>query len=164
MVCRELSATNFRDGTATWNRRIYGWVSMQSLCVRKVERNERWKSFNRRSKFSKFYETSDRTDERLRNVSMENGRPWRATSYEMAKPLPKKVREGRICKYSPLEWFFPEKGLKPIGKELCQICPVVVDCLEFALDNEELFGVWGGYTKNERRKERQNRRNRTIAN
>lgn len=43
------------------------------------------------------------------------------------------------------------------AKQLCQQCPVVVECLQTALDDEGLRGVWGGMTDIERRRERRRR-------
>ena len=34
---------------------------------------------------------------------------------------------------------------------ICRPCPVVVECLADALDNEIEFGVWGGMTERQRR-------------
>ena len=34
---------------------------------------------------------------------------------------------------------------------ICRRCPVVVECLADALDNEIEFGVWGGMTERQRR-------------
>lgn len=37
------------------------------------------------------------------------------------------------------------------AKNICAGCPVRNLCLEYALDNEEDFGIWGGLTPRERR-------------
>lgn len=37
------------------------------------------------------------------------------------------------------------------AKNICAACPVRNLCLEFALDHDEDFGVWGGLTPRERR-------------
>ncbi|WP_141564273.1 WhiB family transcriptional regulator [Mycolicibacterium palauense] len=36
------------------------------------------------------------------------------------------------------------------AKQICEICPVKQDCAEFALSNDEQYGVWGGMTEAER--------------
>jgi WhiB family transcriptional regulator, redox-sensing transcriptional regulator len=36
-------------------------------------------------------------------------------------------------------------------RELCESCPVRLECLEFALSDESLTGLWGGTTDMERR-------------
>ena len=57
------------------------------------------------------------------------------------------------CRGAPPELFFPERGesTKP-AKEMCTVCPVSVECLAWALDHREKFGVWGGTSERERRR------------
>ena len=41
--------------------------------------------------------------------------------------------------------FFPERGASTKeAKEVCRGCVVRDDCLEYALQNGEKFGIWGG--------------------
>lgn len=57
--------------------------------------------------------------------------------------------------------FFPERGASTReAKEVCRGCIVKDQCLEFALDNSEKFGIWGGMSERERRRIR---RARAIA-
>ena len=35
---------------------------------------------------------------------------------------------------------------------MCLSCDVRGDCLEYALQNDERFGIWGGLSERERRK------------
>lgn len=47
--------------------------------------------------------------------------------------------------------FFPEKGgglHDP--KKVCRNCRVRRQCLEYALENDERYGIWGGLTAKER--------------
>lgn len=37
------------------------------------------------------------------------------------------------------------------AKEICQMCSVRLECLNFAIDIREQHGIWGGMTENERR-------------
>lgn len=49
------------------------------------------------------------------------------------------------------EWFYPGPGGSParaIG--VCKRCPAVGDCLQWALDSGQRFGVWGGTTDEDR--------------
>jgi WhiB family redox-sensing transcriptional regulator len=39
-------------------------------------------------------------------------------------------------------------------RELCDGCPVPQECLEAALDDDSLVGLWGGMTERERREMR----------
>lgn len=49
--------------------------------------------------------------------------------------------------------WFPEKGGSTReAKRVCMACEVRATCLQYALDNEEWFGIWGGLTNRERRK------------
>lgn len=36
------------------------------------------------------------------------------------------------------------------AKSICQTCPVKAPCLEFAMDTNQKYGIWGGYTDKER--------------
>ena len=59
-----------------------------------------------------------------------------------------------ICNQTDPEAFFPERGgSNREAKRVCKTgCPVIDECLEFALRNEESFGIWGGTSERERRK------------
>jgi WhiB family transcriptional regulator, redox-sensing transcriptional regulator len=57
--------------------------------------------------------------------------------------------------------FFPERGASTReAKEVCRGCVVRGECLEYALENSEKFGIWGGMSERERRRLR---RQRNIA-
>lgn len=57
------------------------------------------------------------------------------------------------CLDADPEAFFPEKGGSTReAKRICAICPVVSDCLDHALGNDERFGIWGGRSERERRR------------
>ena len=36
------------------------------------------------------------------------------------------------------------------AKAVCHSCPVRESCLEFAMDTNQRYGIWGGYTDKER--------------
>ena len=49
--------------------------------------------------------------------------------------------------------FFPEKGgSTKDAKRMCGMCPVTEQCLQWALDNGERYGIYGGLSERERRK------------
>jgi WhiB family redox-sensing transcriptional regulator len=51
------------------------------------------------------------------------------------------------------DMFFPEKGNSTAdAKRICVGCEIRERCLEFAMANDERFGVWGGYSERERRR------------
>jgi WhiB family redox-sensing transcriptional regulator len=54
--------------------------------------------------------------------------------------------------------FFPERGASTReAKEVCRGCVVRDNCLEYALDSGEKFGIWGGMSERERRRLRRAR-------
>jgi WhiB family redox-sensing transcriptional regulator len=58
-----------------------------------------------------------------------------------------------LCAQTDPEAFFPEKGGSTReAKRICQVCEVRSECLEYALGNDERFGIWGGLSERERRK------------
>lgn len=57
-----------------------------------------------------------------------------------------------LCAQTDPEAFFPDLGDSTrSAKAVCMACPVRRQCLAFALENDERFGVWGGLSVNERR-------------
>lgn len=55
------------------------------------------------------------------------------------------------CAQTDPEIFFPEdKQDVRLAKTICRTCPVTAQCLAFAMENSETFGVWGGTTARER--------------
>lgn len=65
---------------------------------------------------------------------------------------PEEWRERALCAQTDPEAFFPEKGGSTReAKRVCMKCPVRVDCLDYALENGERFGIWGGLSERERR-------------
>lgn len=47
----------------------------------------------------------------------------------------------------------PREGrLHPQAKRICLGCEVRNECLEYALQKDERFGIWGGLSERERRK------------
>jgi WhiB family redox-sensing transcriptional regulator len=58
-----------------------------------------------------------------------------------------------LCAQTDPEAFFPEKGGSTRdAKKICSSCEVRAHCLEYALENDERFGIWGGLSERERRK------------
>ena len=62
-------------------------------------------------------------------------------------------QERALCAQTDPEAFFPEKGGSTReAKKVCTQCDVRAECLEYALANDERFGIWGGLSERERRK------------
>ncbi len=60
-----------------------------------------------------------------------------------------------LCAQTDPEAFFPEKGGSTReAKSVCFSCAVREECLEYALENDERFGIWGGLSERERRRVR----------
>jgi WhiB family redox-sensing transcriptional regulator len=58
-----------------------------------------------------------------------------------------------LCAQTDPEAFFPEKGGSTRdAKKICSSCEVRSQCLNYALENDERFGIWGGLSERERRK------------
>lgn len=78
---------------------------------------------------------------------------------------------GAACIGRDPDGFFPERGTAQItardAKKVCNgedgrpICPLRETCLEYALENKERFGIWGG--KSERERARISKRRRVLA-
>ena len=61
--------------------------------------------------------------------------------------------ERALCAQTDPEAFFPEKGGSTReAKRVCTGCEVRSECLEYALANDERFGIWGGLSERERRR------------
>ena len=58
-----------------------------------------------------------------------------------------------LCAQTDPEAFFPEKGGSTReAKRICMGCEVKQECLEYALMQDERFGIWGGLSERERRR------------
>jgi WhiB family redox-sensing transcriptional regulator len=66
-------------------------------------------------------------------------------------------RHRAICREEDPELFFPVGTGSPAllqiaeAKTVCRRCPVVSECLAWALDTGQDAGVWGGMSEDERR-------------
>ena len=70
--------------------------------------------------------------------------------------------QARCAEVDP-EIFFPERGgSSKAAREVCSQCAVRSQCLEYALNNKEQFGIWGGTSERERRRLRKERNLRRL--
>lgn len=64
-------------------------------------------------------------------------------------------RNRAACLGYPNSLFFPtpESPEASVQRaiEVCQICPVSEDCLQYALETNQRSGIWGGTTEDQRR-------------
>jgi WhiB family redox-sensing transcriptional regulator len=57
-----------------------------------------------------------------------------------------------VCAQTDPDAFFPERDRsdpRP-AKAVCRVCPVRVECLEYAQQRRDRFGIWGGLSPEER--------------
>lgn len=76
------------------------------------------------------------------------------------------------CRGAGVDLFFnpdSERGKskrmrEAAAKAVCVTCPVIEQCLSWAMTVGEPYGVWGGMTADERQELRGQRRNLAVAN
>lgn len=102
------------------------------------------------------------------------GRPRRRRWRPVAKHPAAAANDGlwklrAVCRgHDPELWFPGKRGVRPMtrkqqmelarrraarqaqAKAICMECPVRAECLEWAKDNDEREGIWGGLTPQER--------------
>jgi len=58
-----------------------------------------------------------------------------------------------ICSGESPDVFFPSDGVGVLrAQKICAECPVIDECLEYALANHISHGVWGGASERQRRR------------
>jgi WhiB family redox-sensing transcriptional regulator len=59
------------------------------------------------------------------------------------------------CRESDPDLFFSgAREEEALALAICASCPVRLECLDYALEARERFGIWGGMTEKQRRRER----------
>ena len=92
-------------------------------------------------------------------ILVRGAAPWGGTPRMDSWPEPPEWMGGALCAQTDPEAFFPEKGASTkAAKRICGSCPVRDECLEYAIENEVRFGVWGGLSDRERRRVARQRR------
>lgn len=72
---------------------------------------------------------------------------------EVFVPRPESWTELALCAEVGDDFWFPEKGgSTAAAKRVCRSCVVRAECLEYALEHDERFGIWGGMSERERRR------------
>jgi WhiB family redox-sensing transcriptional regulator len=68
-------------------------------------------------------------------------------------------RDLAACIDTDQRMFFPAQGdANRLARQMCASCPVRIPCLDYAVDNHEEFGIWGGTTPRERQAIRRRKR------
>lgn len=65
-------------------------------------------------------------------------------------------RAHAACSGYPNTLFFPtadglEEGSIERAKAICAVCPVIDECLQYALETNQRSGIWGGTSEKERK-------------
>lgn len=80
----------------------------------------------------------DMEEQFVTSPSQEDERPWAARAE---------------CRGEDPALFFPASDDDPsTALAVCARCPVRQECLEYALEARERFGIWGGTTERQRRR------------
>lgn len=80
---------------------------------------------------------------------------YRNTPMEEEVPVSEPWREGASCRGHDLSVFFPDEGDAAgieRAKRICGNCPVAELCLSYAVETNQTEGIWGGATRQERRR------------
>ena len=57
------------------------------------------------------------------------------------------------CDTADPDLFFPPPGTDTFyARSICRECPVRRQCLDYALESKQKFGIWGGMTEAQRRR------------
>ena len=78
-------------------------------------------------------------------------------------------RSAGACLSADPDLFFPISSTGPAerqiarAKTICAGCAVRRECLEFALSNNQIHGIWGGTTAEDRQRERRRKRRAAAA-
>jgi WhiB family redox-sensing transcriptional regulator len=77
-------------------------------------------------------------------------------SSQLATELIADWRARAACSGYPNKIFFPategaDEASIEQAKAVCAVCPVVDDCLQYALETNQRAGVWGGTSEKERK-------------
>jgi WhiB family redox-sensing transcriptional regulator len=63
--------------------------------------------------------------------------------------------DSALCAQADPDAWFPEPGQRnDVPKAICSRCPVQQECLDHAIENDEM-GIWGGMTEAERGRQEQ---------
>lgn len=62
-------------------------------------------------------------------------------------------QDDKACTPEDSDLFFVERGVSTEpARQICGGCEVRPDCLQYALDHGERFGIWGGVSERGRRR------------
>lgn len=105
-----------------------------------------------------------------RHANLAYLRTWSCRLPPDATPVVRELRRAdswvahAACAGQPASWFFPERGESTAeAKAICADCPVRVPCLEWALETNTNFGIWGGTSEHQRKRMRARQLNGQLS-
>jgi WhiB family transcriptional regulator, redox-sensing transcriptional regulator len=78
-------------------------------------------------------------------------------------------RSAGACLSADPDLFFPISTTGPAEKQIarakviCSGCTVRLECLEFAMTHDQVYGIWGGTTAEDRQRQRRRKRRAAAA-
>ena len=78
-------------------------------------------------------------------------------------------RSAGACRSADPDLFFPISSAGPAARQIarakviCAGCGVRQECLDFALSHDQVYGIWGGTTPEDRQRARRRRRRAAAA-
>jgi WhiB family redox-sensing transcriptional regulator len=78
-------------------------------------------------------------------------------------------RSAAACQSADPDLFFPISSSGPAeqqiarAKRICANCVVRRECLEYAVTHEQVYGIWGGTTAEDRQRDRRRKRRAAAA-
>lgn len=92
-------------------------------------------------------------EDSAKNAVLRGGTAAGLSIDELFGAVEQEWQDQALCAQTDPEAFFPEKGGSTReAKRICQACAVRDECLEYALEHDERFGIWGGLSDRERRR------------
>jgi len=83
-------------------------------------------------------------------IANEGSGPLRALAAPITEERPWVVFSA--CRDKDADLFFPDtRSDEQQAVAICATCPVQMECLEYALEADIRFGIWGGLNEKQRR-------------
>lgn len=99
-------------------------------------------------------------------TDLANQRPTPVRPHLPRVNAPGEWIEDAACARVGGDSWYPEKGESDVAedaKRVCRRCPVLAECLDYAIANGEKHGIWGGTNERQRRRLARNARTQVAA-
>ena len=98
-------------------------------------------------------EKGNGVDDMANNANLRGAAAAALSLDELFGAVEQEWQDQALCAQTDPEAFFPEKGGSTReAKRICQACSVRDECLEYALEHDERFGIGGCISDRERRR------------